>query len=289
MVAGVARSVLYDPAMEAEFARAWRPAVAGVREAFQARFHEHAYPPHTHDTWTLFVVDDGAIRYDLDRRPCGADRGTVSVLPPHVVHDGRGATDRGFAMSCLYLDPELLGEAAVGPAVDRPALAVPGLRDRVSALHASLADPDDALEAETRLAFVVERIRGALGVSRGATAGPTAGDDADALRAWLDARLLEPVTLAAAAAALGASPTGLARSFAARFGVPPHAYVVGRRLDLARARIVGGATIADVAAELGFADQAHLTRRFRQLYGTTPAAIRSGGRAGSARGRRLAG
>jgi AraC-like DNA-binding protein len=275
--------------MEAEFARAWRPAVAGVREAFRARFREHAYPPHTHDAWTLFVVDDGAIRYELDRRPRGAERGTVSLLPPHVVHAGRSASDRGFAMSCLYLDPELLGEAAVGAAVDRPALAVSGLRDRVTALHASLVDPMDALEAETRLAFVVERIRAALSVADGPISSPTAGDAADALRAWLDARLLEPVTLTAAAAALGGSPTGLARAFATRFGVPPHAYVVGRRLDLARDRIVGGAAIADVAAELGFADQAHLTRRFRQFFGATPAAIRSVGRPGSARARRLVG
>ena len=48
--------------------RAWKPPSPGIREVFHARFTEHAYPPHTHDDWTLFIVDDGAIRYDLDRR-----------------------------------------------------------------------------------------------------------------------------------------------------------------------------------------------------------------------------
>jgi len=262
--------------MDAEFARAWRPVVAGVREAFHARFREHAYPPHTHEAWTLFVVDDGAIRYDLDRRPRGADRGMVSVLPPSVTHDGRSATEAGFAMRCLYLDPATLGEAAIGAAVDRPVLLVPGLADRLSALHDALECVDDTLEAETRLAFVVERVRAALGSLDPDLPPAAVPGQAEALRAWLDGHLMEPITLAAATAAIGGSPTGLARAFSAAFGVAPNAYVLGRRLDLARQRIVDGAPIAEVAAELGFADQAHLTRRFRQWFGTTPAAIRRG-------------
>lgn len=51
--------------------RAWKPPIHGVREVFHARFTTHAYPPHTHDVWTVFIVDEGAIRY----RPNGADRG----------------------------------------------------------------------------------------------------------------------------------------------------------------------------------------------------------------------
>jgi hypothetical protein len=40
--------------------RAWRPEVAGVAEVLHARFTDHAYPSHTHDTWTLLMVDTGA-------------------------------------------------------------------------------------------------------------------------------------------------------------------------------------------------------------------------------------
>ena len=42
----------------------------GVVEVFHAHFTEHAYPMHAHDTWTLLIVDDGAVRYDL--RPARA-------------------------------------------------------------------------------------------------------------------------------------------------------------------------------------------------------------------------
>ena len=53
--------------------------------------------------------------------------------------------------------------------------------------------------------------------------------------AFLDAHLYEPVTIASAAAHLGSGPSQLARAFRAVFGITPHAYVTGRRLDTARA------------------------------------------------------
>ncbi|HEX8802942.1 MAG TPA: AraC family ligand binding domain-containing protein, partial [Acidimicrobiales bacterium] len=88
---------------------AWRPAVAGVREVFHARFVDHVYPPHTHDTWAVLLVDAGAVRYHLDRHDRGTVRSTVSLLPPHVVHDGRAATEAGFRKRVLYLESGLLG------------------------------------------------------------------------------------------------------------------------------------------------------------------------------------
>jgi AraC-like DNA-binding protein len=255
----------------AESVRAWKPATPGIREVLHARF-AHAYPRHTHDVWTLFVVDAGAIRYDLDRRDHGALPAMVSVLPPHVVHDGRPATIDGYQKRVLYLESDVLGEHLVGPAVDQPVLADPGLRRRIVALDAALVSPDDAFEAEVRFGAVVARIRAALG-DRPMPSGDDPRPDrnlAEALRAFLDARLFEAPTMAAAAATIGASPTRLAHAFSDTFAIPPHAYLEGRRLEAARDRILGGQPLADVAAELGYVDQAHLTRRFRRFLGTTP-------------------
>jgi hypothetical protein len=72
--------VLYDLGMvppgrgpaAREWVRAWKPVVAGVHEVFHAHFVDYAYPPHVHDAWTVFIVDDGWIRYDLERRHRGA-------------------------------------------------------------------------------------------------------------------------------------------------------------------------------------------------------------------------
>ena len=248
--------------------RAWRPPVPGIREVLHARL-AHPYPPHTHDTWTLFIVDEGCICYDLDRRAGAAGRSMVSVLAPHVVHDGRPADDAGYRKRVLYLEPSLLGEHLIGPAVDRPEFPNPALRTEVARLHDALACVDDALEAETRLYLLVEGMRISLGdvATRDGVGRP---DLADALRSFLDAHLFESITLADASAILDASANQLARAFSTAFRIAPHAYVIGRRLDAARTRILDGQALADVAAEVGFYDQAHLTRRFKRFLGVTP-------------------
>ena len=91
-----------------ESVRAWKPAVAGIREVLHARFMSHAYPLHTHDVWTLFIVDEGAIAYDLDRREGHAGPSIVSILPPHVVHDGRPGA-QGYRKRVLYIETNALG------------------------------------------------------------------------------------------------------------------------------------------------------------------------------------
>ena len=255
-----------------EVIRAWKPPIVGVREVFHARFREHRYPPHVHDVWTVFVVDHGGIRYDLDRHDRAASRHGVSVLPPHVVHDGRPATDAGFVKRVLYLEADVIGEHLIGRAVDNPELLDEDLRRLVSRLHEALECSDDRLEAETLVALATERIRAHLGDP--SDDGPVSPDLVEAFRAYLDAHLFEPITIRAAAEELGVRPTQIARAFSSSLGIAPHAYVLGRRLEAARDRILRGQPLADVAADVGFVDQAHLSRRFRKFLGATPGQFR---------------
>jgi AraC-like DNA-binding protein len=270
---------LYDPAVDAPVRStlvAWKPDVAGVREVLDATFSSHAYPPHTHDVWTLFLVDRGAVAYDLDRHARSAQPTMVSILPPHVVHDGRPATAGGYRKRVVYLEADVIGVDLIGAAVDRPVIGDAAFRQDVSRLIDALICADDALDAETRLAFVAERIRSTLAPAATDRAPSPDRRVADELRAWLDAHAFEGVTLAAAALEIGSGPTHAARSFVDSFGITPHAYVVGRRLEAARDGILAGRSLADVAADVGFYDQAHLTRRFRRFLGTTPGRFRAG-------------
>ncbi|MDR7278437.1 helix-turn-helix transcriptional regulator [Catenuloplanes atrovinosus] len=252
-----------------ELVTAWRPTVPGVREVFHARFVAHAYPAHTHDAWTLLIVDDGAIAYDLEQHHHGTGGAMVTLLPPHVPHDGRAATTHGFRKRVLYLDPGVLGEDLIGAAVDRPGLDDAPLRHRVHQLHASLVSPGDALEAESRLTLIRDRLRGHL-LPHVPDGPPAARGLAGDLRDLLDRDTVTGLTLRDAAAELHAHPSHLVRAFTRAFGLPPHRYLTGRRVDAARRMLLAGMPPAEVATAAGFHDQPHLNRHFTRVLGVTP-------------------
>ncbi|MFJ9589281.1 AraC family transcriptional regulator [Streptomyces acidicola] len=263
---------------------AWQPRVPGVVEVFHAHYTEYAYPMHVHDAWTLLVVDDGVVRYDLDRHEHGTPHGTVTLLPPHVPHNGEPVTEAGFRKRVLYLEPGALDASLIGAAVDGPDLRDPLLRRRVGQLHAALARPGDELEAESRLVLVRERLRLHLRPPTGHDPrtghgphphGLHLGDRSDRslarrLRELLDERTAQGVTLGEAAALVHAHPAHLVRAFSTAFGIAPHQYLMSRRVEHARRLLLAGQPPGEVAALSGFYDQAHLTRHFKRLVGVPP-------------------
>jgi AraC-like DNA-binding protein len=258
----------------AQWVHAWKPDVPGIHEVFHARFVDHAYPAHTHDAWTVFTVDEGSIAYDLERRHRGVVGSKVTLLPPGLVHDGRPAASDGYRKRVLYVGTDVLGEHLIGPAVDEPDVLDPSLVRGFRSLHRALGHPGDVFEAESRFALVASRLIEHFGGDH-AVEQPHGDSTAEDLRDLLDARLSVGITLAEAGRILDASAAHLVRSFTERFGISPHRYLVGRRIDVARARLLEGQPLARVAADVGFHDQAHFTKHFKRHVGTTPARFRA--------------
>lgn len=250
---------------------AWRPDIEGVSEVFHAQIVDYGYPPHCHDTWTLLIVDSGAISYDLDNRQCGAVGQTVAILPPGVTHDGKPAPGApGFAKRVLYLEASFLRRSLIGAAVDQTNIDDPVLRRALASFHHDLTGRIDSLSAETSLALIAERVAHHLETNQSNLARPEVGI-ARQLRALLDANSVEPVTLTEAAAQLDRSKPHLIRSFTAAFGLAPHAYVIGKRVEIARKLLLDGVPTSEAAVAAGFYDQSHLTRHFKRHTSIPPA------------------
>ncbi|MEW1862437.1 AraC family transcriptional regulator [Streptomyces sp. NPDC088194] len=252
---------------------AWRPGVPGITEVLHAHFTDHAYPVHTHTTWDLMLLDDGVVDFALDRTRHGAtDASRVVLLPPGVPHDGRTVNPAGFRKRVLYLSTDVLPARLAGKAVAGPILGDPALRARVHRLHGTLRDQDDALEAQSRLAFVRERLLVHLDAHRVRPPGREGDRLAARLRELLDARIADGLTLDEATTLLHAHPTHLIRSFSRTYGLPPHTYLTGLRIDRARRLLLAGERPVAVASAVGFYDQAHLNRHFKRHLGVTPVA-----------------
>ena len=100
---------------------------------------------------------------------------------------------------------------------------------------------------------------------------------------FVEANLGRRIAVSELAAVAGLSASALSRALRVSSGLTPTGLVARLRDDRARAMLDGGgATLAQVAAVCGYADQAHLTRRFKRAFGVTPSAYRKGARGASA-------
>jgi AraC family transcriptional regulator len=91
------------------------------------------------------------------------------------------------------------------------------------------------------------------------------------VRDYIMAHLDEPLDVATLAAMCGRSQFHFSRVFARSVGVSPYQYVLHLRVKRAVQLICERRlALADIAYAVGFADQAHLTRWVRRVYGVTP-------------------
>jgi AraC family transcriptional regulator len=95
------------------------------------------------------------------------------------------------------------------------------------------------------------------------------------VRDYIDSHITGPVLVADLSALVRRSKAHFARSFKRTFGESPHSFVVRRRVELAAEYMLAtDSSLSDIALRCGFADQAHLSKHFRQAVGDTPAAWR---------------
>ncbi|HWB20514.1 MAG TPA: helix-turn-helix transcriptional regulator [Phycisphaerales bacterium] len=90
---------------------------------------------------------------------------------------------------------------------------------------------------------------------------------------YVERHLADPIHVNDLAAIANMSASCFARLFKQATGKTPHAFIVRARVQRAAELIRrhGSRSLAQIALETGFADQAHLTRAFRRAFGKPPA------------------
>ncbi len=87
--------------------------------------------------------------------------------------------------------------------------------------------------------------------------------------------LADDVGLDTLAAIADLSPKHFARAFRQSTGMPPHRWLIERRIDRAKALLrTADLSLAEISLACGFADQSHFTAAFRKLVGFTPGGYR---------------
>jgi AraC family transcriptional regulator len=93
--------------------------------------------------------------------------------------------------------------------------------------------------------------------------------------AYIEEHLAEPISLATLAALVRLSPHHFCRAFKKSFGVPPHRYHNGRRMERAKSLLVKrGSSVTDTGLTIGFSETSSFSAAFRRETGLTPTEYR---------------
>jgi AraC-like DNA-binding protein len=246
--------------------------------ALHAHFVDHKYPRHAHAYSVVGLVESGVQSYSYRGSRYYTPAGRIFIVEHGEPHTGEAAVDGGYVYRTLCLDPDFLAGtlndlsgSRGSPHLKGAVLDAPELALALSQLHRALARNAPAIEQESLLLEAVTLL-----LTRHSEARCVAVRDPDEPRAvarareYIEAHFARDISLGDVARAVCLSPFHFARLFARFAGMPPHAYLESVRIRRTCALLDQGASIASVAAAVGYVDQSHLTNRFRRFLGITP-------------------
>jgi AraC family transcriptional regulator len=243
-----------------------RQFVAGGYRFTRGRYGRHArLPRHRHEFPGIVIVADGALEEVFRSGTLSATAGTLLVRAHDDCHSDRFGPDGAVLIVVENVDG----------ALDHSELSdTPAVLDArfVRVLGASLREAMNRDDKSCAIALVSDAVDlwGVAAAPRRHARPPRVTRAVELIHDDIGSiRSIDRLALAA-----GVHPVSLARGFRETFGCSLAGYI--RRVRLARACDLLRSTamsLAEIAGEAGFADQAHMTRGFRSRFGCTPGSL----------------
>ena len=231
----------------------------------------------------------GAIRERRFQRASGM----IDFLPRSISLEQVRWRNEGLGSNCVSVNfpagslAQLLGEGGKPPLEDvgpRFALSDPHAADLVTRLQAQVVsgNPLGAAYSQGLSLTLVSYLIASYGQRRPAADFPVEPGrlprlQCQALMVFIEDFLSRNIGLVDMAAVVGYSPDHFSRLFRQTFRVSPYRYLLGRRVERAKAMLRDARLpIADIALACGFSSHSHLNVVFKRLTGMTPARYRRG-------------
>ncbi|PKF77904.1 AraC family transcriptional regulator [Vibrio sp. vnigr-6D03] len=247
----------------------------GGLELLDACFEKQNFSRHSHEGYTVGVIETGAQRFYRGSGYHIAPSDSIILVNADELHNGHSASEGGWSYQAMYPLPEhfeLIGQPLCGaPFFPEPVVYDPLLANQFRSLFSVLKRSRNRLTRETCLYQTLL----ALVLRHGKTCPDSklpgvAKNNMQIAKEFLDDLPQANVSLEELASMAHLSTYHFAREFKKAYGIPPHAYQLQARLRVAKKWLRAGMKVADIANDLGFHDQSHFHRHFKSALGVTP-------------------
>ena len=244
-----------------------------------ARFVQHAYPRHSHDYYVISLIERGRQSFTHKGTKYTTPPGGVILINPETAHTGEAVDELGFELRSIYPTTshmkmaafELTGRYQALPFFTEVRVDHPWAAKSILSLHRALLQQAPSIEYESRFIWTLTQL-----IKRYADPPSTEqklGNENKTIQKacwYIEDCFSQDVSLHSLAQHVALSPYYFLRVFCAEVGMPPHAYLESVRIRHAQRLIRAGRPLADVAMEVGFSSQSHMTRCFKKIIGVTP-------------------
>jgi len=246
----------------------------------EADYHQFAFDRHYHLDFHIGLMTSGQQKFSHQGHQYHVGRGEMIIMPPDELHDGRSLLDSGYQVRVFSIDPNWFR--------DNLALARPDnimsfkqliikdsyLFNALTQLHQQLMRADQSQLALDCLPY--EGLSGLVaryGSVNEKKAIPLGKQSLSTLKEYLLANLDQAIRLEQLARLCHLSPTQFQRHFKARTNMTPYAWLTRLRIEQAMKLLKAGLSGTEVAMQVGFYDQSHFTKAFKNCYGISPSAV----------------
>lgn len=246
-----------------------------------ARYQDHAFKPHYHLDYHVGLIARGQQVFYSKGRKHQIGPGSIQIMMPDQVHDSQTLKEQGFATRIFSLSTDWL--TALFRQQSRGVDELPvfnhcieddELYQQLMRLHDGLYEDQVSQLAKECMPleyFSQLLLRHCDGKPLPVT--KIGSQQLRLLRDYLMSHLAEKIHLKDLAQLCQLSEPQLLRHFKRATGMTPYAWLACLRLEHAKALLLAGKSSLQVAYEVGFYDQAHFIKAFRQAYGLTPSQI----------------
>lgn len=249
-------------------------------ELLHATYVNHSFTKHIHECFAIGVIEQGALKFSYRGEKVVAPSGYINLVIPGEAHDGSALSNEGWTYRMFYLQPKLLEQAAyelTGKIQQTPFFTAGVIKDDSLAkfirnFHLLMENPNiPLLEQQSQLLMMLTEFIARHGAERLSVRG--VGNETQAVqlvREYIEDTYSENISIKNLSKLCNLSPFHLIRVFKESIGVPPHAYLKQVRIKRAKALLAQKFSISFTANEVGFTDQSHFSKQFKQITGITP-------------------